>query len=121
MDKFAANVEKIAMRVYLNTEGDEGSWFVVQPYYKLRQIGQNVLVGDRVVLQSVLGLMPLHASEFSLHDHSIMREVNCRLLVDSNPNEISKFLSKGGGAGGSGGGGINGSGESNQSGVFVSV
>ena len=108
MDKFAANVEKIAMRVYLNAEGDEGSWFVVQPYYKLRQIGENVLVGDRVVLQSVLGLMPLHASEFSLHDHSIMREVNCRLLVDSNPNEISKFLSKGGE-------------ESNQSGAFVSA
>lgn len=82
------------MRVYLSVDGDEGSWFVVQPYYKLRSIGQNVLVGDRVVLQSVLGLVPLHASEFGLPDHPNMREVNCRLLVDSSPNEIGKFVQK---------------------------
>lgn len=83
------------MRVYLSADGDEGSWFLVQPYYKLRSIGQNVLVGDRVVLQSVLGLVPLHASEFSLPECPHIREVNCRLLVDSNPNEIGKFIQKG--------------------------
>jgi inositol 1,4,5-triphosphate receptor type 1 len=74
--KLPAHVEKNAIRVYLDYVGSESSWFIVQPFYKLRSIGDKVVVGDKIVLQSVVAMQPLHASESELHDHPGAKEIN---------------------------------------------
>ncbi|KAM3725760.1 Inositol 1,4,5-trisphosphate receptor [Dirofilaria immitis] len=81
-----AKLERNAMKVYLDKNGNEGSWFHIEPVYKHSFLGDNVNAGDRISLvpysynpiSNTGHIKPqLHLSHLSLPDHPVGFEVNC--------------------------------------------
>lgn len=80
--KAAALEEKEAIRVYLDSNGNEGSWFKVRSPYKYRSIGEDVICESIALVCDVMGTLNhedalyLHASSYYLSDNPDCLEIN---------------------------------------------
>ncbi|GAU93572.1 hypothetical protein RvY_05495 [Ramazzottius varieornatus] len=87
-----AMVEKNAMRVHLDSAGNEGSWFYISPFYRLRAKGDTVVAGDQVIIIPVNAAQPLHVSSMSLSDYPGCREVNAIQSLEPCPWKLSVYM-----------------------------
>lgn len=60
--KEVAELERDSLRVVLDPEGNDGSWFIVTPRFKIRSEGEPVHVGDQILLVSKRYGVHLHVS-----------------------------------------------------------
>ena len=74
--------EKDTIRVYLDSNGNEGSWFKVRSPYKYRSIGEDVVCESIALVSDILGslnhedVLYLHASDLHLSDNPECLEIN---------------------------------------------
>lgn len=80
--KAEAPEEKDATRVYLDSNGNEGSWFKVRSPYKYRSIGEDVVCEPIALVSELMRILGheepiyLHASSLCLIDNPECLEVN---------------------------------------------
>ena len=60
--KNVAKIEGQCLKVDMSESGDEGSWFLVEPAFKFRSVGNKIAYGDSVRLVSVKFKQYLHIS-----------------------------------------------------------
>eukprot|EP00127_Corallochytrium_limacisporum_P001389 Clim_evm11s55 gene=Clim_evmTU11s55 len=71
-----ALLEKQAMRVSLESEGSEGCYLTLMPFYNISSPSEPVTAESRIVLMAPLTESALHASNYALGDHENSLEVN---------------------------------------------
>ncbi|KAF1745338.1 hypothetical protein MXB_2722 [Myxobolus squamalis] len=74
--KVSALLEKNAMKVFLDKNGNEGSWFTILPYYKSRSLGDDVNIEDCIILNPTSTNSALNISKRQLIDSPNSYEVN---------------------------------------------
>ncbi|RNA08476.1 inositol 1-4-5-trisphosphate receptor type 1 [Brachionus plicatilis] len=60
----------------MQSTGNDGCWFIVQSFKKLRSINDKVAIGDKIVFHSLLAMQSLQVSKSKLKDHPGCKEVN---------------------------------------------
>jgi len=80
--KAEAPEEKEAIRIYLDSNGNEGSWFKVKSPYKYRSNGEDVVCESIALISDIMGALGhddalyLHASSLCLMDNPDCLEIN---------------------------------------------
>jgi hypothetical protein len=80
--KTTAPEDKDAVRVYLDSNGNEGSWFKVRSPYKYRSIGEDVVCESIALVSDIMATLNhedalyLHVSNYYLSDNPDCLEIN---------------------------------------------